>query len=500
MRTDDSQDEKSGHHTPGFVSPGDMPQRQSSPNTAIAAASQPLSALHMQIMRRLQWSNERVIAHRQRPRTAQLDDKGASRAIATTQKTSFFRVLACGEQRPCLCPMDSDICARANTTRAAFIAAILNEDVERLGAFASQFVEEPALTLLYKYRFKEFQDAGETQQAGEGRSGGGKTGLMIAASMGLVASAEYLIEVMQHAGFLDLADSSGRTALHMAAQHGNAEIVAMLVRAGAQRARRCHLQKRALEYAEEHEQASVARILLRPPAAKTLTPDETSMSFVDKMRMSNRAFVLVMVRTMRDAFEQWCEFASFTLRVAAQDRGLSDLAAFARLGPPYQRYVHPGSPAWPQQVRVQEDINRGQLCDELLEDLTEGEPLTVLQRHAILLRRSMHFEALHIDGRLRALEGTHDSALQDYRDMHSKSFRRVANLVRRDIHVLHVFGKLPKRGQALPKRQPSAAQIEREQVSLYALVCYHDYPASRCLYMPCLTAGTPSSFPFPLIH
>ena len=189
----DGKDEKSGHHAPGFVSPGVMQQRQSSPKAAITAASQPLSALHMQIMRRLQWSNEGVVVHRQRPGTAQLDDKGASRAIATTQKTSFFRVLACGEQRPCLCPMDSDICARANTTRAAFIAAILNEDVERLGAFASQFVEEPALTLLYKYRFKEFQDAGETQQAGEGRSGGGKTGLMIAASMGLVASAEYLI-------------------------------------------------------------------------------------------------------------------------------------------------------------------------------------------------------------------------------------------------------------------------------------------------------------------
>ena len=61
---------------------------------------------------------------------------------------------------------------------------------------------------------------------------------------------------------------------------------------------------------------------------------------------------------MRDAFEQLCEQASTPLREAADEHGLSDSAALARLGPPYEKDLHPQSSDWERRLHMFYDENR----------------------------------------------------------------------------------------------------------------------------------------------
>jgi hypothetical protein len=100
---------------------------------------------------------------------------------------------------------------------------------------------------------------------------------------------------------------------------------------------------------------------------------------------------------MRDAFEQLCEQASTPLREAADEHGLSDSAALARLGPPYEKDLHPQSSDWERRLHMFYDENRAELCERVLSKTSgvEGlDQITPLQRHAILLFRSMQHETL----------------------------------------------------------------------------------------------------------
>jgi hypothetical protein len=210
-------------------------------------AEQPLTAVQFQMLRRLIWTQ----------------DQSAVTKRDTSRNQCDIR---------CRCPFDrcelavldhaswqneyiridviynvpgSDRCTRAQASRASFVTAILEEDVHRLDAFASQFVEEKEVATLYRILYSEAYICSMNKNAPSTGTAGCKTGLMLAASKGLAVSVECLLGVMQSDHSINIADAAGMTALHMAAQQGYADIVSMLVRASAQCSLRCEKQLRA---------------------------------------------------------------------------------------------------------------------------------------------------------------------------------------------------------------------------------------------------------------
>ena len=133
----------------------------------------------------------------------------------------------------------SEACWRANAARAAFLRAILEEDMSRIGAFASMLAEDASIEALYKIRYspavysvfspqnskKSDSDAVGSEEISDG---GGKTPLMLASEFGLVASVESILEVLHMDPSVNATDSRGLAALHMAAKNGHRDIVTML--------------------------------------------------------------------------------------------------------------------------------------------------------------------------------------------------------------------------------------------------------------------------------
>ena len=117
---------------------------------------------------------------------------------------------------------------------------------------------------------------------------------------------------------------------------------------------------RAQDYAKHHKHTKVVSDLQSYTAAASR---KETRSWVTNMRLSNRAFTLACLRSMRDAFEQLCEQASTPLREAADEHGLSDSAALARLGPPYEKDLHPQSSDWERRLHMFYDENRAELCE-----------------------------------------------------------------------------------------------------------------------------------------
>ena len=86
--------------------------------------------------------------------------------------------------------------------------------------------------------------------------------LMLAVSKGLVVSVECLLEVLHGDPKINDVDNAGLTALHIAAQIGDEQVVGMLLRSGALRSMRCYTKQwRAQEYAEMHQHRRVLACL-----------------------------------------------------------------------------------------------------------------------------------------------------------------------------------------------------------------------------------------------
>lgn len=207
-------------------------------------------------------------------------------------------------------PLCSDVCRKARTSRLAFVTAILQEDTVRLGAFASQLAEDFSLDILYGCYFPANLYANKSEQSRSSTPASSehdKTGLMIAASCGLVAATECILEVLEMDRRVNEADKLGMTALHMAAQNGHDEVVKMLLKGGAQRSLRCHKQLRAAEYAQLGNHRAVLESLKTCSLSRRV--HRKSLPFAVRMRVCNRLRVVQMMCCVRDAFENWCTAA-----------------------------------------------------------------------------------------------------------------------------------------------------------------------------------------------
>jgi hypothetical protein len=106
------------------------------------------------------------------------------------------------------------------------------EDTHQLSSFASQLAEDFAFDTLYTCQFPATLFSKEADHLKSPTPAGGsedKTCLMIAASLGLEAATESLLEVLDSDPRLNAADRMGMTALHMAAKHGHTKVPRELI-------------------------------------------------------------------------------------------------------------------------------------------------------------------------------------------------------------------------------------------------------------------------------